>query len=233
LSIYPGTRDFTDAEAAGWLDREEYFCGTFQEIKTPFDAPDDVTKVLNSWFVDHCGLQRVYSESSSERRAILARLPDLPAAHLDLAASLFAEGALGEAETSCRRALELGHPLPGLVFNYLACLAARRGDYDAMMDLYTEAAETDPQHGLLIRNVNAARAWFKSGGPARGEALELTPGHDFQLLERTVQPTLPGPLPDDFADFSRTLEPVEATAQVAPIGSKKALDSRGKLNVLR
>ena len=24
--------------------------------------------------------------------------------------------------------------------------------------------------------------------------------HEFQLLERTAQPTLPGPLPDDFAD---------------------------------
>ena len=25
LSIYPGTRDFHDAEKAGWLDREVYF----------------------------------------------------------------------------------------------------------------------------------------------------------------------------------------------------------------
>ena len=26
--------------------------------------------------------------------------------------------------------------------------------------------------------------------------------HDFQLFERTAQPTLPGPLPEDFADWT-------------------------------
>src|SRR5262249_17948741 len=42
LSIYPGTIDFDDAEKAGWLNREVYFSGRFQEYKTPFDSsPED------------------------------------------------------------------------------------------------------------------------------------------------------------------------------------------------
>src|SRR5262249_20671962 len=58
---------------------------------------------------------------------------------------------------------------------------------------------------VLIQNVNAARAWFKQGGPERGLPLELAVRHDFQLLERTMQPTLPGPLPDDFAEWKEIL----------------------------
>src|SRR6185503_786450 len=47
LSIYPGTEDFTQAERAGWLDREAYFSGDFQEYKVPFDASEPVTRLMN------------------------------------------------------------------------------------------------------------------------------------------------------------------------------------------
>jgi hypothetical protein len=50
--------------------------------------------------------------------------------------------------------------------------------------------------------VERARAWFRAEGPARGLPLELDGRADFQLLERTLQPTLPEPLPPDFADFA-------------------------------
>lgn len=66
------------------------------------------------------------------------------------------------------------------------------------------AAKTDPQHHVLIQNVQRARTWFREHGPERGVRLELIASHNFQLLERTLQPTLPGPLPADFADFSAT-----------------------------
>ena len=32
---------------------------------------------------------------------------------------------------------------------------------------------------------------------------DLATEHEFQLLERQAQPTLPGPLPDDFTDGTR------------------------------
>src|SRR4029079_9662104 len=92
----------------------------------------------------------------------------------------------------------------------LACIAKAKGDLDAMMDHLTEAAKVDPQHYVLIQNVNAARAWFKAQGPEKKLPLELQVRHDFQLLERTVQPTLPGPLPPDYADWGTVTAPPAA-----------------------
>ena len=113
-----------------------------------------------------------------------------------------------------RRALELGYPLPGLALNYLACIAKARGDVDAMMDSFAEAMKRDPQHYVLVQNVQAARAWFKQGGPGEGLPLDLEARHEFQLLERTVQPTLPGPLPDDFAEWKPAPQPPRAGEDV-------------------
>ena len=70
-----------------------------------------------------------------------------------------------------------------------------------------KAAKTDPQHYVLIKNVEAARAWFKDQGPVKNLPLKLVASHEFQLLERTAQPSLPGPLPDDFAELERRASP--------------------------
>jgi radical SAM superfamily enzyme YgiQ (UPF0313 family) len=234
LSIYPGTRDFHDAEQAGWLDRKVFFEETFQELKIPFDASEGATRMMNDWFAGHAGLQVAYRESVAEEKAILARLGDFAPAHLDVAGACFAAGDVAEAELHARKALDLGHPLPGLCYNYLACAAVERGDYDAMMDLYSEAARRDPQHPVLIRNVNAARAWFKRGGPASGP-LRLEAQHDFRVLERTAQPTLPGPLPSDFARWEPNDDAAIApTAEptLARVGSQLPLGDRKSLKVL-
>jgi radical SAM superfamily enzyme YgiQ (UPF0313 family) len=212
LSIYPGTRDFHDAEAAGWLDREVYFTGAFQELKTPFDASESDTALMNEWFQKNNGLQRVYEPSIADCEATLALLGDHHGAHMDVAVAYAEAGRYDDAERHVRRALELGYPLPGIAYNHLACLAKLRGDLDAMMDLFTTAAKTDPQHYVLIQNVQAARAWFKEGGPAKKLPLTLSFRHEFQLLERTIQPTLPGPLPADFAEW----RPAPAPPEPAP-----------------
>lgn len=236
LSIYPGTRDFEDAEKAGWLSRKEYFEGDFQEFKTPFDATGDTMEELNAWFFANHGLRIGYKDTCADYEGILERLGDYHAAHMDLGAAYYLEGRLDDAERHIRKALELGYPCAGLVYNHLACIAKARGDYDGMMDSFTLAAKTDPQHWVLIQNVNAARAWFKAGGPAKKLPLDLVVRHDFQLLERTIQPTLPGPLPDDFAEWKS----IPVVAQPANIfvktpeleGSGKGLDDRKRLRVV-
>src|SRR6266545_2430296 len=233
LSIYPGTRDFDDAEKAGWLDREVYFTKKFQELKTPFDASEADTELMNRWFSENSGLRESYEEGVSEYREILERLGDYHAAHMDLAGALVRAGALEEAEGHVRRALELGYPLPGLAYNYLACIAHGRGDLQGMMDHFSHAAKIDPQHFVLIQNVNRARAWFREGGPAKKLPLSLTARHDFQLLERTIQPTLPGPLPPNFAEW--TSSPALPTAADSFVrtpdveGSRSGLKTRLKV----
>ncbi len=129
LSIYPGTRDFDDAEAAGWLERDVYFRGDFQELKTPFDASEEDTALMNAWFEQNKGLRELYREAVAERRAILERLGDHHAAHMELGVAYLDAGQLDLAERHVARALELGYPLPGLALNALACIAAGRRDW--------------------------------------------------------------------------------------------------------
>ncbi len=239
LSIYPGTRDFDDAEAAGWLDRRVYFEEPFQELKTPFDSSEEDTALMNAWFSEHSGLQTAHVPDAAEYRAILERLGDYHAAHLDLGGALYHEGDLAGAERHVRRALELGYPCPGLAHNYLACIAKARSDLDGMMEAFSVAAKVDPQHWVLIKNVNAARAWFKAGGPSKGSPLDLEARHDFQLLERTAQPTLPGPLPEGWEAWEEPLAPPREQPAGGDYlktpeleGSKRELGRRGKLRVV-
>lgn len=242
LSIYPGTHDFASAEAAGWLSSDVYFQGNFQELKIPYDADERCTTEMNAWFRGHSGLQRLHRPSVAELTAIVERTQGHPAALVDLAGAQFHAGELDEAEGLLRRALEGGFPAPGLVLNYLACIACKRQDYDAMMAHFSEAALRDPQHAVLIRNVETARRWFREQGPTRGLPLELSAHHDFQLLERTAQPTLPGPLPPTWRAWPPPGVRPEAAAgtgadsvtasEVARIGSTKALGDRRRLPVL-
>ena len=173
--------------------------GDFQEFKVPFDATEEVTQLLNSWFEQNKGLQDYYREGIPEYQAILAYLGDHHAAHMDLAGAYFRANQLDLAETHVRRALSLGTPVPGLALNYLGCIAFLKGDVSGMQDHFLAAARLDPQHLVLIENVQAARAWFKAEGPKRGLPLNLVGKHDFQLFERTAQPALPGPLAADYA----------------------------------
>jgi radical SAM superfamily enzyme YgiQ (UPF0313 family) len=202
LSIYPGTLDFDDAEKSGGLDRRVYFSEPFQELKTPFDADEACTAAMSAWFEQNKGLREGYVESVADAQAILAKLGDYHAAHLDLAGAHYRARDYGAAEAHARRALELGYPNAGVVYNYLGCIAAARSDVSGMQQHFMTAARTDPQHHQLIGNVERARRWFRQNGPERGLPLELDARHDFQLFERKLQPTLPGPLPPDFADWS-------------------------------
>ncbi|MFO0552884.1 MAG: radical SAM protein [Polyangiaceae bacterium] len=235
LSVYPGTRDFTEAKKRGWMDPEVYFTGRFQELKTPFDASEDDARQMNEWFLGHSGLQTMHVPTTAEFESILERVGDYHAAHMDYGGALYRDGDLDRAEHHIRRALELETPCPGLAHNYLAVIAAARGDHDTMMSEFTRAAKIDPQHYVLIRNINAARAWFKQNGPSTGAPLVLEGRHDFQLLERTLQPTLPGPLPERFAEWeeeaiARPGSQFVKTPEVE--GSKRPMDTRGRLKVI-
>jgi anaerobic magnesium-protoporphyrin IX monomethyl ester cyclase len=200
LSVYPGTRDFADAERT-WLDRQVFFRETFQELKTPFDCDPDTAAFLNTWFFANKGLQKVHEPDAAEFLEILERIPGHHAALIDVAAAYYKEGNLDGAELYLEKAREAGYPLRGILLNHQAVLAKARGQLERMMDLFSEAAKVDPVHYVLVRNVEKARHWFKSGAYDRKEPLTLEMRHDFQLLERTLQPTLPGTLPADFADW--------------------------------
>jgi anaerobic magnesium-protoporphyrin IX monomethyl ester cyclase len=223
LSVYPGTRDFDAAVEAGWLDGEFYFERDFQELKTTFDASDADTAFFRDWFQRNKGLKQAYREGVDESRAILERLGPHHAAHMDLAGACYRAGQLDEAEEQARRALELRYPAPGLALNYLACIAARRGDVVAMRAHFAEAHRRDPQHWALLRNAQILQS-LPSGDVS---SAPLVADHDFQLLERTAQPTLPGPLDADFAVWQPPAPP-----PARPVGFGVARADRRKLRVM-
>jgi radical SAM superfamily enzyme YgiQ (UPF0313 family) len=222
LAIYPGTRDFDDAEKAGWFDREVYFTEKFQEYVTPFDASDEDTAFFAEWFQKNRGLRTMYEPSVEECEAILARLPDHHAAHVDLAQAYGRAGRLDDAERHVRRALELEYPCPGLLHNDLACIAFARGDLAGTIAGLAEAVRVDPQHPVVLGNHVALQGWLDADGPASGKPLRLEARHGFELLERTMQPSLPGPLPKDFDAWT----PAEPPKPIAPIRPEE-LVSRG------
>jgi radical SAM superfamily enzyme YgiQ (UPF0313 family) len=227
LSVYPGTRDYDEAVRQGWLDGEFYFERDFQELKTTFDASDEDTAFFRDWFQKNKGLREGYREGVAEYEAVLARLGDHAPAMMDLAGALFAEGRLDEAEGHVRRAMDLGYPVPGLALNYLACTAARRGDVGTTRARLDEALKVDPQHGVLARNAATLREWTASGGgDVTALASRLVASHDFQLLERGAQPTLPGPLPEDFAHWGPPPSPPER-----PIGAGLVKAAKGKVSL--
>src|SRR5690606_14753246 len=117
LSVYPGTVDFHDAEKAGWLDREVYFTGKFQELKVPFDASEEDAKLMSEWFKVNHGLQRMYVPGVEDCQRILQAVGDHHAAHVDLAGAYYRNDLYEPAEEHLDRALELGYPCPGLVHN--------------------------------------------------------------------------------------------------------------------
>jgi len=221
LSVYPGTRDYDEAVAKGWLDAERYFQGDFQELKTTFDASDEDIDLFRDWFQKNKGLREGPHESIGECKAIVERLGDYHAAHMDLAGAYWRAGQVDETEHHVRRALELGYPLPGLALNYLACVAACRGDVDRAKELLSEAARRDGRHFVVVRNMQAVRRWTAQGGADKALPLDLVAQHDFQLLELTAQPTLPGPLGDDFATWQPPLPPPERPIGGRPADAKK------------
>jgi len=212
LSIYPGTVDFHDAEKAGTVDREIYFREKFQELKMPYDASPECTALMSEWFAQNRGIKEPFHEGVAEYKEILERLGDYSVAHLDLGGAYFRDRELDLAESHVRRALELDVCVPGLALNYLACIAAARGRLREMEDLFMEASRRDPQHWVLIRNVQTVRKWYKDDGPKKNLPLYLLGRHDFKLLERTLQPTLPGPISADFADWDQVPAPIPTRA---------------------
>lgn len=214
LSIYPGTVDFTDAEASGKVNRSLYFTERFQELKVPYDASPEDTALMNAWFATNRGVRKTYVESVEDCIGILERLGDHHAAHVDLGGAYFRAEQYDLATKHFTRALELDYPLPGLVHNYLACIAALRFDIKATQEHLRNALRADPYHWVVARNAETLRRWFVDGGPVKGTLLKLEAAHEFSLFERTAQPTLPGPLPDDFAQWlSRPVPSVTTKTQ--------------------
>ena len=131
--------------------------------------------------------------SADEQRAILERFPQLHAAHLDLGAALYREGNFTGAENLVQKALAMGYPLPGLCYNYLACIANAQGNLRAAME-YLITAREQGFHQVVEKNIQTVQQWLKADGPGSAQALDLVAGHSFEITSRRQQPVTPAPI---------------------------------------
>ncbi|MCP4715518.1 MAG: B12-binding domain-containing radical SAM protein, partial [Deltaproteobacteria bacterium] len=191
FTLLPGTHNFLQAEQAGRVSREQFFTEDFFEMSPLQDAAIPEQRELRDWILEHSGLQEVWSYGVEECTEILSLFPDHSAAWLDLAGAHYRQGQYKETERCCRRAQELGYPLPGLIYNYYACCALNQGEPKGMLENLIQAGQAG-FHDVVEQNIEAAQNWIKAGGPDAARPLELRAGHDFEVTRPLQQPMTPG-----------------------------------------
>jgi hypothetical protein len=128
-----------------------------------------------------------------EREGILRLLPDLPAAHMDLGKALYLSGDLTRAEGSISRAMEMGFPLPGLGYNYLAAIRVSQKQYKGAIG-FLAAAKKSGQFSIVDENLKILREWLSTGGLQSGSPPDLVVYHEFERFRTGTQPVVPAPI---------------------------------------
>ena len=190
FTLIPGTKEFEIAERSGLAQSSMFFTNDFFEL-TP--NSDENLGVLIAEFKMHPGVQDMWDYSTVECRSIIQLFPALHAAHMDLAGALYREGNFEEAEESLQQALDLDYPLPGLCYNYRACIAAARGDTRGALENLIRARECG-FHQVVESNLQAVQAWVKAEGHMRSRLPALTAHHRFEITSRKLQPITPAPI---------------------------------------
>ncbi len=193
-TLFPGTREYCSAVERGEADADTFFTKTFFELTPLLDRRDDPdARFCIDWLQRHQGMQQVCGYTATQRQDILERLPDLHAAHLDLAAACYAEGCMTGASAAVEQSLQLGYPLPGQCRNLRACIAAAAGDIKTALEELI-AAKGLGLHAVVERNIEAAQRWIRVGGTDSGRPLILDPDCSFEITRKLVQPVMPGPI---------------------------------------
>ena len=194
FTLFPGTKEFSIAERRGRANRELFFSGDFFEM-TALDEHAErpgLREMIDS-LRSQPGIRHEWDYSVSACQTILELFPEIPAVYMDLGGAFYREGNLSEAATYIQKAISRGYPLPGLGYNYLACIAASRGDLTGALTYLIQARECG-LHQVVETNLASAREWLQAGGPQSGAQLKLIAGHDFEITCLVAQPVTPGPV---------------------------------------
>ena len=131
--------------------------------------------------------------SAAECAAIVKQLPHVSAAHMDYAVALAADTNGNSAERHIAIASDLGYPLPGLIENMRAGIAARRNNAaDVLRHLI--AARAAGTHAVVERNITRIQQWIRNGGPRQGALPQLELSVQFEVSRPRCQPLTPGPI---------------------------------------
>jgi len=192
FTLLPGTREFLRAQQAGEISPELFFTEPFFEYIPLLRHRDNPEKArIIAWLREHSGLQQVRAYSLHEQQDVLRLFPDLHSSYLDLGHAYLREARLDEARCSVQQALGRGFPLPGLVYNYFACIAALQADIRGALENLMRAKELG-YHAVVEKNLASAQAWIKSGGLESRLPLDLAADNSFEVTRPKMQPMTPG-----------------------------------------
>jgi radical SAM superfamily enzyme YgiQ (UPF0313 family) len=186
LSVYPGTEEFKMLEDDGTFTPEVFFTSDVPTLKCFLGRGGDLDAIRQELRQFETRLD-YWQYGPKECADVLGRLPNLHEAHLDLAGAYCRAGDHEAAEPHVRRALQMDYPLPGLAYNYLACIAAARGDLEGVQRNLARAERCYP-HGVVLRNKQILEDHLAQGGPARGSPLQLVATSDFETVWLEQQP---------------------------------------------
>ena len=192
LSYLPGTEEFEIFKREYGVSSDIFFEHDYSVFKYGFsnNVTDDLKDIINLWldcYEKNSGKRPYSVEESLE---ILDRLDGLNSAHMDVAGAYLRDGQPEEAEPHVLAAIEKGYPLLDLAFNYLACIAAHRGDLDSLKSNLERAIKLEP-HPIILENYQHFWTWMEAGGVKNKQPLTLTANNDFPTNASPLQPAFP------------------------------------------
>lgn len=107
-----------------------------------------------------CDIGTVYGfkYSVEELEAVVALLPDLHSAHLELANAYLHAGLLEEAVRELDRAEELGFPIDAVIKNQRACIFHAKSDIENAHLMLETGIKTSPCR-VIEQNYNKLKSW--------------------------------------------------------------------------
>jgi radical SAM superfamily enzyme YgiQ (UPF0313 family) len=194
LTLYPGTEEFEMAVLNGRASREMFFSSDKHYFNYfPENIYEPRMRALIDRIHNRPGVVSFWEYGVAEREKILEVFPHLAAAHMDLGKALFLSGDPVGAEESVLRAMKMGFPLPGLGYNYLAAIRARRRDIRGAVG-YLGAAKKCGDFFAVEENLKSIRRWLSTGGMRGGAPPDMVVYHEFEKSRSGIQPVVPAPI---------------------------------------
>ncbi|MBF0380932.1 MAG: tetratricopeptide repeat protein [Magnetococcales bacterium] len=191
LTLTPGTEEFDIFQKENNISSEIFFDKEYDVNLYGFN--DNMTvkdrNITNLWL--NCYHNKLttqyYTVAQSEK--ILSRLDGLHSAHVDLAGACIRAKQPEKATTHIAKAIKKGYPLPEVIFNYLACIAAFNGNFTKTGE-YLKKANDLSRSPYIIENYKRYQNFIKN--PSASE-LKLIAHNDFlAAYEDIQQPYRPG-----------------------------------------
>lgn len=193
FAISPGTEDYRGYVHERGVDRDFFFRGDFLS-RPRVETASEEHRVITDALGEYRGLSNVWAYGLDDYEDIVERIPESPAAHLDLGCALLREGRLDEAERELEAAAKLDFPVQSLLLNAGATLAIGRGDLGAAREALEQASRLG-SFRVVQENTRALRRWIAKGGERSGEPLDLVCHANFAVESFPFdQPLLPGPI---------------------------------------